>query len=134
MKTLRTRIRRTRGYCEPDGGRGRSDRPRLADGDHPEDPVVLEPCGALDQRPQVELVRAARSGSRDCELEPGDLTRTDIVGGLHRDPVVSRPARVWRAELPVTAERSRAILSRVGTPCTEVRDLAHASAHPADRA
>src|SRR6267143_787310 len=78
--------------------------PRLADRDHPEDTVVLEPRCTLDQRPQIQLVGTGRSRSRDRELEPCDLSWTDVVGGLYGDAVVSRPAGVGRAELTVTAK------------------------------
>src|ERR1700704_2185489 len=98
---------------------------RLTDGDHPEDAVVLEPRSALDQRSEIQLVRARRSRSRDRELEPCDLSWTNVVRGLHGDPVVSRPTGVGRAELAVTAEHGRAILPGLGTPRSEVRDLAH---------
>src|SRR3982074_2830508 len=95
---------------------------RLTDGDHPEDAVVLEPRGALDQRSEIQLVSARRSRSRDRELEPCDLSWTNVVRGLHGDAVVSRPTGVGRAELSVTAERRRAILSRLGAPSPEARD------------
>src|SRR5713101_8833240 len=52
--------------------------PHSADGDHPEDAVILEPRGALDQRPEIQLVCAGRRRSRDRELEPGDLSRPDV--------------------------------------------------------
>src|SRR5438309_8995711 len=108
------------------------DTPRLTDGDHPEDAVILEPRSALDQRPQIQLVCPGRGRSHDRELEPRGLSWTDVVGGLHGDAVISWPARVGRAEMTVTAKRCGRILSRLGPPRSKVRDLAHASAHPAD--
>ncbi len=49
-------------------------------------------CAPLDERADVELVGAGRLWGLDLELEPGDLIRSDVVGGLCGDAVVTRPA------------------------------------------
>src|SRR5207237_1376074 len=99
----------------------------------PEDPVVFEPGRALDEWSHVEPVRARIHRRTQVELEPRDLSRTDVRRRLHGDAIESRPVRRRRAVLPVTAENARAILARLAAPRPEVGDLAHATADPAER-
>src|SRR6266545_755190 len=101
-------------------------------GDEPEDAEVLEPCRALDERTQIEAVIAWRERRLDRELEPRDLTGTDVRGRLHRDAVVARPTRRERARGAITAEWTDLILSRLWTPRPEIRGLAEAAAHPSE--
>src|SRR5213593_1046716 len=105
----------------------------LLDRDHPEDAVVLHPLRALDERPQIEAITARRRRRLDRELEPRDLAGSDVLGGLKRDAVVAGPSGRGRSKLSVAPERCRFVLPRLGRPRAEVRDLAHASGHPAER-
>src|SRR5687768_3929806 len=82
---------------EVGGGRGRRRRGRrhrgvaVQNGHGPEDAEVLHPRRSLDERPEVEAVVTRRLRRLDRELEPRDLTRTDVRRGLHGDAVVARP-------------------------------------------
>jgi hypothetical protein len=115
---------------EADLRRRRRRSVRVENRDEPEDPEVLQPRGAFDQRTEVEAVRARGRRRLDRELEPRDLARTDVLRGLDRDAVVARPSRRGRSGAAVTTEGRRRVLSRLGARRTEVRDLAHARAHP----
>src|SRR5205814_5254358 len=88
----------------------------------PEDPVVLHPLPALDQRADIEAIGTRCRGRAHRELEPSDLVRADVSGRLERDAVVSRPARVRRART-ITAEDTGLVLTRTRVPRTEVGDL-----------
>src|SRR5438093_12876565 len=113
--------------------RGRLRATPLLDRDHPVDAVVLHPLRALDERPQIEAITARRRRLLDRELEPRDLAGPDVLGGLKRDAVIAGPSGRGRSKLSVAAERRRFVLPRLGRPRAEVRDLAHASGHPAER-
>src|SRR6185503_5944196 len=104
----------------------------IEDGDEPEDAEVLEPRRTFDERTQIEAVVAWRQRGLDRELEPRDLTRTDVRSRLHGDAVVARPTCRERSCGAVTAERTDLILSRLGAPRSEIRDLAEAAAHPSE--
>src|SRR5687767_13027548 len=104
-----------------------------ADRHEPEDAVILEPGGSLDERTEIEPIRAGRVRCLDRELEPRDLARADVLSRLLGDAVVAGPSGVGRAEEPVAAERARPILTGLGAPGPEVGDLPHAAADPAQR-
>jgi len=106
---------------------------RIQDRHLPEDADILEPRRALDERSHVQAVRAGRVRRLDAELEPGDLSRADIVGRLDRDAIPAWPAGGRRAALPVATEDARLVLARLACPRAEVRDLAHATGDPAPR-
>ncbi len=64
----------------------------VEDGHLPEDPVVLQPLRALDERADRDAIRARRRGRLDREPEPRDLSRPDVRRGLQRRPVVATVA------------------------------------------
>src|SRR5206468_290056 len=77
-----------------------------------------------------------RTGERrrpQAELEPRDLTRSDVWRGLLRDAIEARPSGRGGAELTVAAEDARLILTRLAGPRAEVRNLAHPSRDPSTR-
>src|SRR5206468_4249497 len=123
--------------ADADRIRGRRLRRRtvgIEDGDLPEDPDVLEPGRALDERTHVEPVCARRRRSFHGELEPGDLTRPDVLRGLHGDPVIARPSGRGRAEPAVPAQDAWLVLAGLAVPRAEVGRLAHPARDPAERA
>ena len=89
--------RNTRVDLEADAdriGRRRAGRRSVGiqDRDLPEDADVLEPRRALHQRAYVEPIGAGIRGRPDGELEPRDLSGTDVRRGLDRDAVEARPS------------------------------------------
>ena len=109
-------------------------RPVGIENEHlPEDPDVFEPLRAFDKRAHVEPVRAGERRRPQAELEPRDLTRSDVWRGLLRDAIEARPSGRGRTELTVAAEDARLILTRLARPRAEVRNLAHPSRDPSTR-
>src|SRR6185503_11138981 len=102
----------------------------LPNDDDPEHSVVLQPCGALDERTQIQAVDAGSRRRLDRELEPRHLPRADVGGRLDRDTVVPWPSRIRGAELAVASKRAGSVLTRLGAPRAQIRDLAHATADP----
>src|SRR5207253_6301081 len=89
---------------------------------------------AFDQRTDAEAVRPRHGRRLHAELEPRDLTRTDVRGGLHAGAVEARPSGRRRATRTVAAKDARLILARLGVPRPEVCDLTQTPADPAARA
>ena len=99
----------------------------------PEDAHVLEPRRALDERPDVQAVRAGKRRRLQVELEPRDLAWPDVRRGLLSDAIETRPSARWRTELAVATEDARLILAWLAVPRTEVGRLAHPSRDPSER-
>ena len=85
----------------------------------PEDAVILEPLLAFEQRAQTEAIHPRSRRGLHRELEPGDLTGTDVRRRLRGDAIRARPAGGRRAGGTVAAEDARLVLSGIGAPGPE---------------
>src|SRR6266850_4323720 len=101
--------------------------------DLPEDPDVLEPLRAFDERAHIEPVRAGKRRRSQVELEPCDLAWPDVGRGLLRDAIEPGPSRRRRTELTVAAEDAGLVLTRLALPGPEVGRLAHPPRDPSTR-
>src|SRR5258708_21658944 len=103
-------------------------------GDEPVDAEVLHPRRALHERTEVEAIEARGGRRLDRELEPRDLSRSDVRRRLDRDAVVARPSGRGRSVRAVATERRCSVLTRLRFPRADVRDLAETAAHPPETA